>query len=77
MINMIVGDYMAKYIGANHIHGTWLGGIDSSFSGVFQDEQVLIGSGLDYTPCIIGDISDIYIYIHQHSCTEHNRQGNR
>ena len=52
---------MAKYIGANHIHGTWLGGIDSSFSGVFQDEQVLIGSGLDYTPCIIGDISDIYI----------------
>ncbi len=52
---------MAKYIGANHIHGTWLGGIESSFDGVFQDEQVLIGSGLDYTPCIIGDISDIYV----------------
>ncbi len=52
---------MVKYIGANHIHGTWLGGIDSSFGGVFQDEQVLIGSGLDYTPCIIGDISDIYV----------------
>jgi hypothetical protein len=58
---MIVGDYVAKYIGANHIHGTWLGGIESSFDGVFQDEQVLIGSGLDYTPCIIGDISDIYV----------------
>lgn len=52
---------MSKYIGANHIHGTWLGGIESSFDGVFQDEQVLIGSGLDYTPCIIGDISDIYV----------------
>lgn len=52
---------MAKYIGANHVNGTWFGGIDSSFNGVFQDEQVLIGSGLDYIPCVIGDISSIYI----------------
>ena len=52
---------MSRYIGASFVHGTWFGGIDSSFGGVFQDEQVLIGSGLDYTPCIIGDISDIYI----------------
>lgn len=61
MINMIVGDYMTRYIGANHVNGTWFGGIDSTFNGVFKDEQVLIGSGLDYTPCIIGDISNIYI----------------
>lgn len=52
---------MAKYIGANFVHGTWFGGIDSSFNGVFQDEQVLIGSGLDYIPCVIGDITDIYM----------------
>ena len=52
---------MSKYIGANFVHGTWFGGIDSSFDGVFKDEQVLIGSGLDYTPCVIGDISSIYI----------------
>ncbi len=54
---------MAKYIGANFVHGTWFGGIDSSFGGVFKDEQVLIGSGLDYTPCVIGDISSIYIML--------------
>ena len=52
---------MAKYIGANHVNGMWLGGIDSSFNGVFRDEEVLIGSGLDYTPCIIGDITEIYM----------------
>ena len=52
---------MGKYIGANHVHGTWFGGIDSSFGGVFQDEEVLIGSGLDYIPCVIGDISGAYI----------------
>ena len=51
---------MAKYIGANFVHGTWFGGIDSSFDGVFKDEEVLIGSGLDYIPCVIGDITDIY-----------------
>lgn len=51
---------MTKYIGANFVHGTWFGGIDSSFDGVFKDEEVLIGSGLDYTPCVIGDITDIY-----------------
>ena len=61
MINVIVGDYMAKYIGANYVHGTWFGGIDSSFGGVFRKEQVLIGSGLDYIPCEIGDITEIYI----------------
>ncbi len=54
---------MAKYIGANFVHGTWFGGIDSSFGGVFKDEQVLIGSGLDYTPCVIGDISSIYMML--------------
>lgn len=52
---------MVKYIGANHVNGIWFGGIDSSFSGVFKDEQVLIGSGLDYIPCVIGDISSIYL----------------
>ena len=52
---------MSKYIGANHVHGTWLGGIDSTFNGVFRDEQVLIGSGLDYIPCVIGDITSIYM----------------
>lgn len=58
---MIVGGYMARCIGANHVHGTWFSGIDSSFGGVFQDEKVLIGSGFDYTLCVIGNISDIYI----------------
>ena len=52
---------MSKYIGANFVHGVWFGGIDSSFSGVFKDEEVLIGSGLDYVPCVIGDISSAYI----------------
>lgn len=51
---------MSRYIGANFVHGAYYGGIDSSFGGVFNDEQVLIGSGLDYIPCVIGDISDIY-----------------
>jgi len=60
MIIMIVGDYMTRYIGANYVHGAYYGGVDSTFSGVFNDEQVLIGSGLDFIPCVIGDISDIY-----------------
>ena len=54
---------MAKYIGANHINGMWIGGIDSSFGGVFQDEEVLIGSGFDYIPCVIGDISGAYMLL--------------
>ena len=57
---------MTKYIGANYVHGTWFGGIDSSFGGVFRDEQVLIGSGLDYIPCVIGDITDAYMMFGRH-----------
>lgn len=52
---------MSKYIGANYVHGVRFGGIDSSFEGIFQEQQVLIGSGLDYIPCVIGDISDLYL----------------
>ncbi len=52
--------YNRKYIGCNRI-GNWVyGGIVSSFNGVFTNEEVLIGTGFDYIPCMIGDISDAY-----------------
>lgn len=52
--------YNRKYIGCNRI-GNWVyGGIVSSFNGVFRNEEVLIETGMDYTPCMIGDITDAY-----------------
>ena len=52
--------YNRKYIGCNR-NGNWVyGGIVSSFNGVFRNEEVLIETGMDYTPCMIGDIADAY-----------------
>lgn len=48
------------YIGANFINGMYVGGVKSSFGDKFNDEEVLIGSGLDYIPCVIGDIDELY-----------------
>ena len=55
--------YKEKYIGCNHTDLLRFGGINSSFNGTFKDEEVLIGSVMDYTPCIIGDISDAYLIL--------------
>ena len=51
-----------KYIGANHsANGMRFGGIDSSFNGIFTNEEVLIGTGLsEITPCQIGNINECY-----------------
>lgn len=49
-----------KYIGTNHTMQVIMGGIDSSFSEAFTNEEVLIDAGLDYIPCIIGDIEETY-----------------
>lgn len=49
-----------RYIGTNHTIQAIFGGIDSSFSEAFTDEEVLIGAGLDYIPCIIGNIDETY-----------------
>lgn len=55
--------YKGKYIGCNHTDLLRFGGINSSFDGTFKDEEILIGSGMDYTPCVIGDISDAYLML--------------
>lgn len=49
-----------RYIGTNHTVQLTLGGIDSSFSEAFTNEEVLIGAGLDYVPCVIGNIDEVY-----------------
>lgn len=50
-----------KYIGVNHTaDGIILGGVESSFNGIFKNEEVLIEGGFDYIPCVIGDIKDAY-----------------
>ena len=49
-----------KYIGCNFTGHAFIGGVASSYSGIFKNEEVLIGSGLDYVPCMMGDISDAY-----------------
>ena len=49
-----------RYIGCNYTGFSYIGGVDSSFKGTFNDEEVLIGSGLDYIPCVMGNISDAY-----------------
>ena len=54
-----------KYIGCNYINGAVYGGIVSSYNGVFTSEEVLIGSGLDYTPCMIGDVTDAYTLLNE------------
>lgn len=51
---------MARYIGINHIAGGMSGWIDSSFNEEFKDQEVLIGNGMDITPCQIGDVTDAY-----------------
>ncbi len=51
---------MNKYIGINHINSTMFGGIDSSFNNIFKDEEILVEAGMDYIPCQVGDISEIY-----------------
>ena len=51
---------MDKYIGINHINRTMFGGIDSSFNGIFKDEEILVESGMDYIPCQVGDINEVY-----------------
>ena len=55
--------YKRKYIGCNYNRGYIYGGILSSFNGVFNKEEVLIGTGFDYIPCMIGDVSDAYIML--------------
>ncbi len=48
-------------IGCNRIGNIYIGGIASSFDGVFTEEEVLVGTGMaDIIPCIIGDITDAY-----------------
>ncbi len=49
-----------KYIGCNYTGFSYIGGVLSSFDGTFKDEEVLIGSGLDYIPCVMGDITEAY-----------------
>jgi len=49
-----------RYIGCNYTGFSYIGGVDSSFNRQFKDEEVLIGSGLDYIPCVMGNISDAY-----------------
>ncbi len=49
-----------RYIGCNYTGFSYIGGVDSSFKGTFNDEEVLIGSGVDYIPCVMGNISDAY-----------------
>ena len=46
-----------KYIGCNYNIAVF-GGIISSYNGKFTNEEVLIGAGLEYVPCILGDVSD-------------------
>jgi hypothetical protein len=50
--------YNGKYIGANFVNGIKIGGIVSSYDGIFVDEEVLIGSGFDYIPCVIGNVDE-------------------
>lgn len=49
-----------KYIGCNYTGFSYIGGINSSFKGIFKDKKVLIGSGLDYIPCVMGNVNDAY-----------------
>lgn len=49
-----------KYIGCNYTGMAFIGGIISSFDGTFKNEEVLIGSGLDYIPCVMGNVNDAY-----------------
>jgi len=49
-----------RYIGCNYTGFSYIGGINSSFNGTFKDEEVLIGSGLDYIPCVMGNVNDAY-----------------
>ena len=51
---------MNKYIGVNHINGIMFGGIDSSFNNIFKDEEILVEAGMDYIPCQVGDINEVY-----------------
>lgn len=48
-------------IGCNHIGNMYLGGIASSFDGIFTEEEVLVETGLSaIIPCVIGDVTDAY-----------------
>ena len=63
---IILGDNMKinnKYIGCNFTGSHYLGGIISSFDREFEDEEVLLESGIDYVPCVIGDINDAYLLL--------------
>ena len=49
-----------RYIGCNH-NIAYYGGIDSSFNGIFNKEEVLIEHDIgDIIPCMIGDVSEAY-----------------
>lgn len=37
-----------KYIGCNYTGHALIGGVASSYNGIFNKEEVLIGSGLDF-----------------------------
>lgn len=61
-----------RYIGCNFTGNAFIGGVDSSYSGIFNKEEVLIESGIgDYIPCMIGDISDAYELL-KNKLTENN-----
>ena len=49
-----------KYIGCNFTGYAYIGGVASSYSGVFKDEEVLISSSLDYIPCMMGNVNEAY-----------------
>ena len=53
-----------RYIGCNFTGTAVIGGIDSSFNGLFTNEEVLIEGGLcDYVPCMLGNIDEAYIIL--------------
>lgn len=68
---------MKREIGCNVTANGWrIGGVDSSFNGIFRQELVQIGNGLmDQYSCTIGDIKDAYQMLkekieHTHPKTE-------
>ena len=49
---------MKRYIGVNKLGIVQMGGIDSSYSEYFTDQQVLVASGIgDIIPVVMGDVS--------------------
>lgn len=53
--------YKGRYIGCNHVVGLQFGGINSSYDGIFNREEVLVQNGIgDIIPCLMGDVTEAY-----------------